>query len=544
MRFSTNKSLPQQIMQTVFNRKLLILSVFLLVVVSGMFATFLITPKYEATMSILISRERVEPQINPSEKSYEITSTTVTDEEFNSELEMIKSSEVIAGVVKELDLINNQTPNPDAWGSELRGKIKSSLNIFSSSETTGKQENDDLSKDNFAAERVINRVMNNLDVIPIKKSRVIKVTYTDTDPVRAKETLEKIYQKYAELHVQMGEKPQAGQVFSEQANKFNQELNASTNALKRFDTQNGVTGAEIGVQRELLLKQLYEAEGQINAAKTEIGETEKRIASLQEKIVGQPEQIQTLSVSKYVLALDRMKEELIQLEQQRTQLLQKYQPDSRFVRENGERIQQLKKSIAEESANPPQERSFALNDLRRRLESDLANAQTSLAALKERQKNLTTQAAKLRGEMVVLNTRSIERDSLERRRGISEEAYLLYEKKARENEISQVLNKEQVMNFGIVDPPRTDGERKSPKPLLNLMVLIFVGATAGLASAFVMEKLTVTPSGYDLIVSPYEIEERLKLPLLAAVPVIKASGEVLLPQPKNFALPAYIKNKK
>lgn len=542
MKISTNKNLLIGARQTILNRWLLIVIVFLLVVTSGMFATFLMTPKYEAAMSILVSRDRIDPKISSSEKLPEMVQAAISDEEFNSELELIKSGEVIAGAVKDLDLIHNQAPKSDTWSAQLRQQIKDALYDFSLSSAKAAETATPIQKEtpgnNFAVERTVNRVAGNLDVVPIKKSRIIKVSYIDTDPIRAKQTLEKIYQKYVELHVQINENTQAGQVFNEQTDTFNQKLGKSTNALKNFDERNGVTGAEIGVQRELLLKQLYDAQSQENAARTEIGETEKRIGSLQEKMTSQPEQIQTGSVSKYVQAIDRMKDELIQLEQQRTQLLQKYQPTSRLVRDNEERIAQLKKSLAEETANPPQERSFALNDLRRRLESDLYNAQTSLAALRERQKFLSAQVAKLRNDVVQLNSRSIERANLERERTVNEEAYLLYQKKARENEISRVLNKEQVMNFGIVDAPRTDGEPKSPKPLLNFLVLVFVGAFAGFASALVLDRFSIASREYDFIVSANEIEPRLNLPLLASISVIEPSEILIIaPKPEYKALP-------
>ncbi|MDQ3801647.1 MAG: Wzz/FepE/Etk N-terminal domain-containing protein, partial [Acidobacteriota bacterium] len=519
--------------QTVLHRKLLIFTVFLLVVASGMTATFLITPKYEATMSILVSRDRIDPQISSSDKIPDMIQSSISDEEFNSELELIKSREVITGAVTDLDLVNNQAPKRDTWLSNLRQSIKESLYGFTS-RTSGAKESDnnaapEPAENNFTVEKTVNRVANNLSVEPTKKSRIIKVAYTDTDPLRAKQTLEKIYQKYVELHVQINEKQQAGEVFNEQSDSFNRKLNQSTSALKKFDVQNGVTGADIKVQQELLLKQLYEAQAQADSARTEIGETEKRIASLKEKIAAQPEQIQTGSVSKYVSALDGMKQELIQLEQQRTQLLQKYQPTSRPVRENEERIRQLRKSLAEETANPPQERSFALNELRRKLESELYGAQTSLAALREREKNMSVLAAKLRADVAVLNTRSIERENLERERSINEEAYLLYQKKARESEISQVLNKEKVMNFGIIDAPRTDGEPKSPKPLLNLLILILLGGTAAFAGAIILDKFNSAAGGggssgdFDLIGSAHEIEERWDLPVLAIIHDIESS---------------------
>lgn len=535
MKLSSDKNLVKQIAQTIWQRKFLIVAIILLVVVSGMFATIMVTPKFEATMSILVSRDRIDPQINPSDKNPEITQTTISDEEFNSELELIKSGEVIAGVVKDLDLLNNQKPKPDTRFSGLRGRIKTAIYKFIGRE----QEETNADADIFTVEKMVNQVAGNLEVVSNKKSRVIKISYTDTDPLRAKKVLEKLYEKFVALHVQMNDKPQAREVFDEQTDKYNQKLNQSTNALKNFDTQNGVTGAEVGVQRELLLKQLYDTQTQANSARTEIGETEKKITDLKEKIAAQPVQIQTGSVQKYVAALDQMKGELVKLEQERTQLLQKYQANSRFVRDNQEKINQLRKAIKEETDNPPQERSFALNDLRRRLESDLYNAQTSLVSLRQRETTMTDQANKLRAQVEFLNTKSIERTNLERNRNVNEEAYLLYQKKARENEITQVLNKEQVMNFGIVDQPRTDGEQKNPKLFLNLLVLLVIGTTAGFAGAIVLEKLTAPDE--DFIYSAHELESRFDLPLLAAIPVIVMPEKEkikVISKPKRLILPA------
>ncbi len=522
MRHNGNNNLISRMADAVSRRKLLAVSVFGFVVISGMITTFLITPKYEATMSILVSRGRIDPQISSSERNNEITQTAISDEEFNSELELVKSIEAVTGVVRELDLVNDHHPRHDTWLSSLRGRVK--VYVYN---LTGRSSGDasaSSAEEDFSVEKAVNRVVGNLDVVPIKKSRVIKISYTDTDPIRARRTLEVLYQKYVDLHVRMSDKPEAEQVFKDQTERFDQKLNASSDQLKQFDTLNGVSGSEIGTQRELLLKQLFEVQTLASSTQTEIGETEQRVIALREKIETMPEQVQTSSVSKYVGALDSMKGELVKLEQQRTDLMQKYKPQSRFVRENDERIQQLKGRIAEETANPPQERSYALNDLRRKLEGDLNVAQTSLSGLRKREKTLNQQATKLSADVVALNSRSIERDDLARQRTVNEEAYLLYQKKARENEISQVLNKEQVMNFAVVDPPRTDGEQKNPKPLINLLVLVCLGAFAGVASALMLERRTAAYYEEDLIISALDCERRLGLPVLASVPVIDEPG--------------------
>ena len=80
---------------------------------------------------------------------------------------------------------------------------------------------------------------------------------------------------------------------------------------------------------------------------------------------------------------------------------------------------------------------------------------------------------------------------------------------------------------------------KNPKPLLNLLVLIFIGATAGFASAIVLDKISGENFGneYDLISSAYEIEQRLNLPLLATISIFEKSEVELMANPEFLALP-------
>jgi len=510
MNYSTNEKLLEQLGRTIWTHKFLMAAVFALVVLSGLTATVLITPKYEAQMSVLISRNRTDPQISSGEKTADVSSSDISDEEFNSELELIKNSEVIAAAVQELNLQNNQAPANEDRFAALRQKLKLGFyDLFGDSEAKNETQPDD-----SAVDRTIGRVMGNLDVEPIKKSRIIKINYTDTDPARAKKTLEVIYQKYAELHIRLTEKSPAGAVFDEQSNAFEKKLNAATAALKKYDRTNGITAAETGGRDEMLLQQVYAARSQADTTRNEINETEQRIRVLKEKIAVQPEQMQTGSMSKYVGALDRMKEELVQLNQQKTQLLQKYKPNTRFVLDIEQRIQSLKREIADETVNPPQEKSFALNDLRRRLESELANAEVSLVGLRTRERDLNAQSTQLRGEAAVLNGKSIERERLERERKINEEAYLLYQKKARENEVGQILNRQEVLNFGLVDAPRTDWEPKSPKLFLNLLVLIGLGAVAAFAAALLAERFS--RNSIESYVSPVRrLDQAFGLPLLS-----------------------------
>lgn len=520
-------SFISQIFQAAFSHKLLILGVLLSVVVSGMLITFLITPKYAASMSIMISRDKVENQVTPGDGGAGMVLSGISDEEFNSELEFLRSNEVISGAVREIFNVS-YTPTPETGAiARFRKTVKGKINQWLGK----KDETVDLTslsqKDlDRAVEAEVERIGLHLEVVPAKKSRVIKVTYHDIDPIRAKIILENIYKKYAELHVQLAEKPQVTEVFNKQTEDYSTKLNSATEAIKNFDAKNGLTGSGISVQREMLLKQFYDTQSQLNQARTEITETTERIAALQKQIGEQPEQIQTGSVTKYVGALDQMKSELVKLQQERTQLMQKYKPNSRFVVEINERILQIQKSIEAEQKTPPQERSYAVNDLRRRLVSDLYNANSSLAAVRQRESNMTKTMEKYRGEIELMNAKSIEREKLERNAQTNEEAYVLYQKKARESEIAQTLQKNNLLNFTLIDPPFAGSNAVNPKPVLNLIALSAVGLFIGIFCAVFVDRAS-EEIVEDIISNQYQLEMRYDFPVLAVVPEIKLieSGE-------------------
>src|SRR5204863_8926373 len=107
-----------------------------------------------------------------------------------------------------------------------------------------------------------------------------------------------------------------------------QKLNDATNAVKQFDGIHGVLS--VAAQKDLLMQQFYTTHSQANAARTEVLETEKRITELRSQLATQPERIQTESRTR-VEALNRMKESVAELELQRTQIRQKYQPTQQPV---------------------------------------------------------------------------------------------------------------------------------------------------------------------------------------------------------------------
>ena len=458
------------LLRVLLSRKRLLFGIFFTVVGTGMIVTFLLPPTYESAMRILVARDRTDPQVSPSEKSSDLSRSEFTDEEFNSEMEILRSHTVLEGVVRQLGL----DQEPPGRLQRLKDGLTNLYRSFHGQTAPSPTER----AETWLSER--------LEVFSIKKSRIIMVTHRNPNPERAARVLDELYRQFAEHHLRLRQNSKAANVFREQSEVFNRRLNESTEALKHFDAQN--SAAASASQRDLLAKQYYEVKSGLDKTRTEIRETEQRLTALNTQLNAQPERIESEARTKYVSARDKIKDEILALELQHTQLLQKYQPNHRLVKEVEERLAQARKLLASEEQSPPEERTTVLNDVHRRLTNELLTGQANLTSLREREQSMAALANQYRGLIARFDMKSLERADLERVRTVNEEAYLLYHKKAQEADIVNALNQERIVNFSLADAPSADHKPVSPRPLINLAILVVVGLMAGVAIVTFLER--------------------------------------------------------
>jgi uncharacterized protein involved in exopolysaccharide biosynthesis len=454
-----------------YSRRLLLCVLFFTIVGAGMIVTFLLPPTYESTMKILVARDRIDPQVTPADKGSDVVRSEYTAEEFNSEMEILQSRTVVESVVRQLGLDKQDAPG---WLARLIARLGGLYQSFHRQATPD------------ATERAVRRLTERLEVFSVKNSRIIKVTYRDRNPERAAQVLNELYRQYGEHHLRLRQNSRAANVFHEQSVAFSQRLAEATGALKHFDAKNGV--AANTTQRNLLLEQFQKVQADLDKARTEFREAEHRIAALKTQLESQPERIESEARTKYVAARDKMKDEILMLELQRTQLLQKYQPNHRLVKDVEERLAQARELLAREEQSPPQERTTVLNDVHRRLTNELLTTQANLTTLGEREQSLAALADRYKRLVARFDMKSIERVDLERERAVNEEAYLLYHKKAQETDIVNALNQERVVNFSLAEAPSANRRPVSPKPLINLAVLVVVGLMAAVAIVAFLER--------------------------------------------------------
>lgn len=482
----------------------LLLAVCATIVGAGMLITLLTPPTYQSTMKILVTRNRLDPQVSASDKTADMLRGTLTEEDFNSELEILQSRAVLEATVKQL---NQDQPAQASENTEESASLRSRLSSWYRSLHRQSEAP--------ALEKAVTDLASRLDVVAIKKSHILQATYQDASPERAARVLQVLYRQYAEHHLRLNQNEEAARVFRTQSDDFNRKLREATDTLKKFDATNGLTSSP--AQRDLLLQQFYQVQAQLNETRTTLHETGQRLLTLKSQLAATPELIESEILTKYAPARDRIKEEILRLEMQSAELHQKYQPNHRLVKETDERLAQARRLLTREEQAPPQERKLVVNEVQRRLTSELLAAQGNLAALKQREQNLATLANQYQGKIAHFDAKSLERAELERTRAITEEAYLVYHKKAQEAEISNVMNQAKIANVNLAQPATVNHKPVSPKPLLNLAVLAVVGLLAGLVAVLLVERdnlrqpqpaVALMPAGNSLALAIARLQQR------------------------------------
>src|ERR1039458_2363223 len=163
----THSPTPRDLAATLFRRPRLMLASFGFVLLATM-VIVLFSARYEAHFKVLIRRGRVDPVASAQASSVmDFTRPDITQEELNSEVELLRDQDLLKQVVIMAALVPSSTPGSDR-ASE--------------------------------SERAVRKLERRLEVEALKKSNLIQVTYKDTDPERAARILSALSTAYMNKH--------------------------------------------------------------------------------------------------------------------------------------------------------------------------------------------------------------------------------------------------------------------------------------------------------------------------------------------------------
>jgi uncharacterized protein involved in exopolysaccharide biosynthesis len=475
------RTLPNRrdIVAVFFRQRFVMLITFALVVLATV-VIGLWKPKYDAHMKIVVSRQRSNLIVTSSSaEPVQFSNDPVTEEDMNTEVELLNSEDLLRKVVLATGLSGKPGPADDPH-VQIR------------------------------VAKAVGQLYKDLTVEAVHKSNVISVEYRASSPQKAAEVLRAVAAAYIEKHMESHPSSTEAKFFDAEAQQYEQGLNKAQEQLVDFTKGTGVVSAD--VERDAALQQATAFDTTARQAQTAIEETEQRINVLQTQLQGMKPRLTTvIRTSDNPQLLEELKSTLLNLELKRTELLTKYQPDYRPVQELEKQIEDTKSAIATEESRPLRDESSDQNPTYQSLQTELFNARAELSGLKARAGAAAAVAEQYRTSAQHLEQSSVVQQDLKRAVKTQEENYLLYEHKREEARMNEALDQRGILNVALAEPPTVPMLRNKSRFNLAFLTFLFAGMSS-LVTAFAAD--FIDPS----FRTPNELANYLDTPVLAALP--------------------------
>jgi uncharacterized protein involved in exopolysaccharide biosynthesis len=483
----------------IFRHRRLVTLVFLGIFLGAILCMLLLPRKYEAEMKILVNRERVDAVVTPDPDNANGPGIVpaVSEEDLNSEVELIKSRDLLERVAIACGISGESKSGLNRWldriGDALRGTQNSPQTRLA---------------------RAVQDLEQRLIVDPMKKTDLIRVTYASHDPAQAAHVLQTLATMYQEKHAAVHRPEGAFRFFDQETARYRDELANAETKLTDFNSREGIV--EAATQKQLVLQQLSQFEAQWQQAQANSHQAKARAEGLRNQARSMPAR-QTTQVIKTGNAqlLATLESTLLSLELKRSELLTKYAPGYTPVQEVNAQIRDTRAAIVEAQQSPVEQVTTDRLPAQDWMTTELARAETDRTALNA-QADATAQIVhRYEGIARTLDAKGTQQTDLTRNVKTAEDNYVLYVRKREEARISDALDSKRIVNVAIAEAATVPA-----LPTLHLAWILiggfFVAGIVSVGSAYAVDRLDAS------FHTPDELFRYLDTRVLASIPSGKA----------------------
>jgi len=479
----------------VFRHRRLVSLIFIGIVLGALLSVLLLPKRFEAEMKILVNRDRVDAAVTPNANAAGLVAPVpaVSEEDLNSEVELLRSRDLLENVVLASGL---ESQKQSVW-QRIAGRLGDAVRGTRSTQET-------------RLARSVQQLENRLVVEPLKKTTLIRVAYASNDPIVSARVLQTLATMYQEKHAAVHRPPGTFSFFDQQASRYRDELAAAEARLTDFDSRESVVAP--AAQKQLVLEQLSRFEGEAQSDQLSAYAAGERALALQTKSAASPER-QTTQIRKSDNAqlLAELQGTLLSLELKRSDMLVKYAPTYPPVAEVSTQIDDTRKAIALARQAPVEETTSDRVPAKDWMATELVKAETDQAQLAAQARATARVVSQYEEAARQLDRKGAMQDDLVRNVKTAEDDYLLYLRKREEARISDALDSKRIVNVSIAEAATVPA---FPTFHLGWLLIgtLFTATISSAGAAFVADRMD--PS----FRTPDELGRYLETKVLAAIP--------------------------
>ena len=474
---------------------------FAVVFLGAIVAAAILPKRYESELKILVHRERADPLVTAQQTAaMEQNLPSLTEEDINSEVALLRSQDLLENVVASCGLQNRKTDS----------LLDSLLSLVLPQRP--------LEDEHTRISKAAIKLGKDLRIEPVKKSFIISVTYPSSDPKFAAQVLNALGNLYLAKHAAVHRPSNASDLFDREAEQYRKTLETAEGKLADFNRDSGLVTAQS--EKDSSVPKLAEFELDLRQTQAAIPAAEEHVRSLETLLTRTPQRITTqLHTADNGALMQQLRSSLVTLEQQRVDMTTKYAPGDRMVREVDTQIAQVKAAIEAQQQAPLREETTDQNPTYEFVRQELAKANADLAALRAKASSSARVDQSYRQALVDRDQKQLQQEALLRDVKAAEANYLLYLNKKEEAHISDAFDKYRILNVSIAQPATVPILPSNPVPL-TLILGWLVACLFSMAVVFVQDRLDPQVRG------PQQIERFLEVPVLAQLQSHESTHDV------------------
>ncbi|MGB7920001.1 MAG: hypothetical protein WCF40_08070 [Desulfobacterales bacterium] len=214
--------------------------------------------------------------------------------------------------------------------------------------------------------------------------------------------------------------------------------------------------------------------------------------------------------------INSLQEQLVALELKEKERVNKYAEQNRQLQNVKGEIAMVRRKLDTQEEKRYGKSGSDVNTAYQRIEGEVFKNEAELKALAAEQKTLNEQLALYQDQLDKISRIEVDLSQLEQEVEVDRQNYRLHLAGFDESRSSNAMDSEKIVNPSLLESAHVPLKPVSPNMLRNLMLGLLLGTFGGLGLAFFMEYLD------DRLERPEQVENALKLPVLASIPKFKS----------------------
>ena len=421
-----------------------LVAVTLLCMVIAALVTSLLPHRYQSEMKFLVNNERADLVITPGKDQSSAAPSEVSETEVNSEIELLKSHDLVQAIV-----LNRKLYLP-SQRDKSAPPTRRSVELASLELSKG------------------------LSVSSMRKTNIIDVTYKSSDPDSSVAILQDIGDGYLASHLAAHSAHGTNKFFGEQVARYANELAQARAALAQYHQREQLFSmpqqqSTLVTRLGILQGALQDVSSQVEVQKQRLGESTRQLDQIPDRVVTQVKQGSDHG------ALQQLEVMLTQLSNKRVEMTTKFKPTDRLVVELDDQIANTRREIDQIRTEQTVDQTTDINPVHQSLSADFARSKIELTGLQAQRAGLTKIEQYTLKQLGALDQSSLQLDTLEQHVKEAEDNYVLYTHRFSEAQLDQALDQEKLSNVVMIERPVAAPFAVTPNLTLNLIFGLLFG---------------------------------------------------------------------